>query len=124
MMPASQAATTYAPICGRTATSAAAPISTIPTKSINVWAENGNPAVMYYSKRKGNQLRVRNRRDIPQYLERLETFRRAGAGYLVTTTRDRWFSRDLQPFWAEMRARYPLVSDDPEYLIFDLRAGR
>ena len=90
-------------------------------------ADNGNPAMLYYSKRKGwhfpqgSVLRLPWPANGRQAISEFEELREQGGSYLIFTKFTTYLlSGQYREFQEHLDSRYPRLRDTDEYVIFDL----
>jgi 4-amino-4-deoxy-L-arabinose transferase-like glycosyltransferase len=90
-------------------------------------ADNGNPTMLYYSKRKGwhfpqgSVLRLPWPADGRQAISQFEELREQGGSYLIFTKFTTYLlSAQYREFQEHLDSRYPRLRDTDEYVIFDL----
>jgi hypothetical protein len=94
--------------------------SLAPKDSLVIASWGESPIQLYYCHRRGWQFGL-DRPDDEKLITSLEEKRSEGAGYFMTTTLDKLHR--LPSFEGHLRARYPVVKENEELVIFDLKAG-
>ena len=89
-----------------------------PKKSFVIASHETNASQLYYCDRKGWALTVTAESD-SQLIERLERYRKKGAGYLVATSLGDW--KRVPVFENYLRKKYRVVEENARYILMDLR---
>jgi hypothetical protein len=100
-----------------------------PPDALVIFVDDGDPAGLYYSERRGWHFLSRGRwagypSESSQAIADLEALRAEGASYLVFPRSSFWWFRYYPQFGRYLDARYARLRQTPQYLIFDLRRSR
>jgi hypothetical protein len=102
-----------------------------PPDAFVISAEDGNPTIIYYSRRKGwhfpqeSNLSLPWPGDSPQAINELEKLRAEGGSYLIFTNSTFYLlSGQYRDFQKHLDSLYRRVRDTDEYIIFDLAGQR
>jgi hypothetical protein len=95
----------------------------IPPDRLILAADDGDPSLLYYSRRKGWHFpeiaqHGRSPVDAQHLIRELESRRNEGATYLILT---QWFN-EFPAFHAHLNAQYRRIKETERFLIFDLNA--
>jgi 4-amino-4-deoxy-L-arabinose transferase-like glycosyltransferase len=93
-----------------------------------IFADNGDPIGLYYSRHKGwhamDTGRWGNPKNSAQAIAALEELRKQGASYLVFTRYTVWWLAFYKDFQTYLDIRYRRVRQSEDYVIFDLSVAR
>ena len=98
-----------------------------PHDALIIAVDEGNPALLYYSRRKGwhfpeeHGIGWGNFTDGESAIRNLEALRQRGGAYLVIPSRFFWVLTHLEDFGVYLDRLYQRLVDDPSYMIYDLR---